>query len=281
MSDVFMRNVLNKPECTEYILQVILDKKDLRIEDVVVQKDFKNLQGRSAILDCVALDQEGIQYNIEIQQEKEGASEKRARYHSGLLDMNTLNAGEKFEKLPESYVIFLTQGDILGEQQPICHIERTVKETGKEFPDKAHIIYVNTEICEDTELGRMLHDLHCSEPDEMYSEILAQRVKDLKKTWRGVENMCREMDELIEEICSEERILARQEGKEEGQKIGEKLGKKLGKKQGKKLGKKEAKREIALAMIERGMSIADISEIVKVSGERIQKWVKTKPHPVG
>ncbi len=156
--------------------------------------------------------------------------------------MNTLNAGEKFEKLPESYVIFLTQGDILGEQQPICHIERTVKETGKEFPDKAHIIYVNTEICEDnvifltqgdilgeqqpichiertvketgkefpdkahiiyvnteicedTELGRMLHDLHCSEPDEMYSEILAQRVKDLKKTWRGVENMCREMGE--------------------------------------------------------------------------------------
>ena len=147
--------------------------------------------------------------------------------------MNTLNAGEKFEKLPESYVIFLTQGDILGEQQPICHIERTVKETGKEFPDKAHIIYVNTEICEDIELGRMLHDLHCSEPDEMYSEILAQRIKDLKKTWRGVENICREMGELIEEICSEERILARQEGKEEGQKIGEKLGKKLGKKQGK------------------------------------------------
>ena len=79
--------------------------------------------------------------------------------------------------------------------------------------------------------------------------------------------------EKFEKLPESYVIFLTQEGKEEGKKIGEKLGKKLG--------KKEAKRESALAMIERGMSIADISEIVKVSGERIQKWVKTKPYPVG
>ena len=54
MSDVFMRNVFKKRECTEYVLQVIMDKKDLKVIDQVLQKDYKNLQGRSAILDCVA-----------------------------------------------------------------------------------------------------------------------------------------------------------------------------------------------------------------------------------
>lgn len=59
MSNVFLRNVFKKRECTEYVLQVIMDKKDLKVIDQVLQKDYKNLQGRSAILDCVARDSEG------------------------------------------------------------------------------------------------------------------------------------------------------------------------------------------------------------------------------
>ncbi|HIQ99298.1 MAG TPA: hypothetical protein IAB23_06430, partial [Candidatus Scybalocola faecavium] len=55
MDDIFMRNVLKKQECTEYILQVIMEKKDLKVQEQVIQQDYKNLQGRSAILDCVAI----------------------------------------------------------------------------------------------------------------------------------------------------------------------------------------------------------------------------------
>lgn len=59
MDDIFMRNVLKNQDCTEYILQVILENKQLKILDQVLQKDYKNLQGRSAVLDCVAKDSEG------------------------------------------------------------------------------------------------------------------------------------------------------------------------------------------------------------------------------
>lgn len=114
MSDIFMRNVLKQTDCLEYVLRVILDKGDLRIVDQVLQKDYKNLQGRSAVLDCVARDAGGKLLNLEIQQESEGASPERARYHSALLDMNTLNPGEDFEKLPESCVIFVTGNDALA-----------------------------------------------------------------------------------------------------------------------------------------------------------------------
>ena len=48
MSDVFMRNVFKQRECTEYVLQVIMGRKDLKVLDQVLQKDYKNLQGRSS-----------------------------------------------------------------------------------------------------------------------------------------------------------------------------------------------------------------------------------------
>ena len=77
-----MRNVLKEQGCTEYILQVIMNQKDLQVLEQTLQKDYKNLQGRSAILDCVARDERARQFNVEIQGDNEGASPERARYHS-------------------------------------------------------------------------------------------------------------------------------------------------------------------------------------------------------
>ena len=82
MQDIFMRSVFQKRACVEYVLRVLLDRPDLKVEEHVVQMDYKNLSGRSAFLDCVARDAENRRYNVEIQQRTEGASPKRARYHS-------------------------------------------------------------------------------------------------------------------------------------------------------------------------------------------------------
>ena len=50
---------------------------------------------------------------------------------------------------------------------PIYHIDKQIKEVGESFPDEAHIIYVNSKKQEDTELGRLMHDLHCRNADEI------------------------------------------------------------------------------------------------------------------
>ena len=67
MSNIFMRNVFKQRECLEYVLQVIMEKQDLKVIDQIIQKDYKNLQGRSAIMDCIARDSEGKQFDVEIQ----------------------------------------------------------------------------------------------------------------------------------------------------------------------------------------------------------------------
>ena len=245
MSDIFMRNVFKKRECLEYVLQVIMEKQDLHVIDQIIQIDYKNLQGRSAVMDCVARDSTGKQFDVEIQQDNEGASPKRARYHSGLMDMNTLNPGQDFEELPESYVIFITRDDILGYGLPIYHIDRQIKELEEAFQDEAHIIYVNSRKQDDTELGRLMHDLHCKKADEMHSPILAKRMYELKETQKGVELMCHEMEKIYSE------------GMESGEKRGE----------------LKAKKETALSMAEEGMNIQKIARLVKVSEKDVQKWI--------
>ena len=128
MSDILARNVLKDRECCEYILRIIMNDSMLTVLDNQVQVDYKNLHGRSAVLDCVAKSGDGRLFNVEIQQEDEGAIPKRARYHLGLMDMNVLNPGEFFDKLPETYIIFVTQDDTLGYKLPIAHVDRIIKE---------------------------------------------------------------------------------------------------------------------------------------------------------
>ena len=242
MSDTFMRNVFKHIECVEYVLQVIMDKKDLHVVESVVQKDYKNLQGRSAILDCVARDVEDKRYDVEVQQKNEGASPKRSRYHSGLVDMNTLEAGHDFDELPDSYVIFITRGDVLGLGLPVGHIDRKIEEVDQAFEDGSHIVYVNAAMQnEKTELGRLMHDFHCKDASEMYSEVLARRVRELKETEEGVYSMCQEMDEIYNE--------------------------------GMLLGEKKAKKATAISLAEMGLPVEQIARGVKESVSIVQAWI--------
>ena len=245
MNDIFMRNVLKEISCTEYILQVIMNRTDIKVIDQTLQKDYKNLQGRSAILDCVARDAENNFFNVEIQGENDGASPKRARYHCGLLDMNLLNPGEPFDSLPETYIIFITKNDVLGYNRPISHIQRRINETEDIFQDGQHILYVNSKKQDDTELGRLMHDLHCEETDEMYSNILSTRVHQLKETAEGVNQMCQELEEIYNE----------------------------GEQSGVQKGELKKARETTLALLEMGMSAEQIAKAVNLSIETIQNWI--------
>ena len=159
--------------------------------------------------------------------------------------MNTLNPGEDFAELPETCVIFITGKDTLGNGLPICHVERKIEETGENFKDESHIIYVDAGKQEDTELGRLIHDLNCKNADEMYSRVLADRVRELKETEEGVEAMCREMEKIY------------QEGREEGIVTGE---------------MKKA-RETAISLAEMGITVEKIAQAVRMSVTIVQDWI--------
>lgn len=201
MSDMFMRNVLNILECAEYVLRVITENDDLELTEVVVQKDYKNLQGRSAVLDCVAV--------------------------NGRKEMEVEN-----------------------EVAPILHIKRTVRETGRDYNDKSEIIYINARMKENTDLGRLMHDFPCTKAEDMYSKVLAERIRVLKETQEGVEIMCKEMDKIY--------------------KAGELIGEERGKEKG--------KYETAMKLLELGAREDMIAEAVGHSVEEIKRWKNDMKH---
>lgn len=173
-----------------------------------LQHGISNLQGRAVRLDILAVDDSGKIYNIEVQKNDHGAQAKRARYNSSLLDANITEAGNQYENLKETYVIFITENDVMQAGHPIYHIDRIVKETGKNFNDEAHIIYVNAQIQDETALGKLMHDFFCVNADNMKYSILAERVRYFKETKKGVVDMSSVMEELIEE--------GREKGEKEG-----------------------------------------------------------------
>ena len=206
LDDDFMNKVFEDKACAEFLLQIILQRSDLKVAQVHVQHEVKNLQGRSARLDILAVDEENRVYNIEIQRDDRGASVKRARYNSSLLDANITEPGEQYEKLNETYVIFITEHDVLKGGRPIYRIERTVQETGESFGDGTHILYVNAQMKDDTALGQLMHDFSCTSADEMHYQILADRVRYFKEDKEGVATMCKIMEDMKNEAAKRNSI---------------------------------------------------------------------------
>ena len=203
LDDDFMNKVFEDKACAEFLLQIILQRSDLKVAQVHVQHEVKNLQGRSARLDILAVDEENRVYNIEIKRDDRGASVKRARYNSSLIDANVTEPGDEYEKLNETYVIFITEHDVLGDGHPIYHIDRTVRETGALFGDESHILYVNAQIKDDTALGQLMHDFSCTSAEEMHYQILADRVRYFKEDTEGVATMCKAMEDMRNEAARE------------------------------------------------------------------------------
>ena len=133
----------------------------------------ENLVNCSVRLDILATDSVGTKYNIEIQRSDKGAGRKRARYNSSMLDANLLQKGEDFSELPETYVIFITENDVMGKGLPLYPVERYISVTGERFEDGAHILYVNGAYRGDSPIGRLMHDFGCVDPSDMYYDVLA------------------------------------------------------------------------------------------------------------
>ena len=94
-----------------------------------------------------------------------------------------------------------------------------------------------------------MHDLHCKDASDMNSKVLAERVRELKETQKGVEFMCREMEQIYSEGI--------EEGIEKGIEKGE---------------LKKAK-DTALSMALDGMKIDKIAQYLKVNPKLVQEWI--------
>ena len=195
-------------------------------------------------LDVLATDSTGRKINVEIQRSDKGAGRKRARYNSSMMDANLLRKGEKFDELPETYVVFITEHDVIGKGRPLYHIGRYIFDTNESFDDGSHILYVNGAYRDETPIGKLMHDFSCTAPDDMYYGELAERVRFFKESKEGISIMCKVMEDMRNESLKE----------------------------GMERGVKEGMKKAALRMLQAGKyALEEVAEISGLSLEDVKK----------
>ena len=217
LDDVFMTACLqDNIKAVEFIIQIIMDDKRIRIVEMRVQREIKNVYGRSVRLDVFAKDDKGKIYNLEFERSKDGADPRRSRFNGALIDGNAIPAGSTALDLPEVYVIIIAEKDISEYPHPLYHVDKTLRETGEPYDDGMYPIFVNASyVNKDTELGRLMHDLSCTKASDMYYPILAEQVRYFKETEGGLQYMCKVLEEEREDGRAEGRIEGRKEAIEE------------------------------------------------------------------
>lgn len=283
LDDIFFNAVFaDSKECTQLVLRIILDMDDLTVISVNTQDTVRNIYGRSLRLDVLAKDDTGRMYNIEVQRADDGADARRARYHSSLLDASISEPGKKFTELVDTFVIFITENDVMKAGEPVYHIDKVVRETRKSFEDGTHIIYVNGAYESDNDIGKLMHDFRSIDPDDMYYDDLAVRSKQLKREEGGGTNMSSIYYELIDKAVNEAVNKAVHETEqrvrletEQRVRLETEQRVRLEAEQKANQEAKEKTVEIAAGMLAMGtISHEDIARITKLSAEEVEQIAK-------
>lgn len=251
IDDTFMRGLFrdNLP-LAELVLRIIIGKPDLTLTTCETQADMKRVTGaRSLCLDAYATDSTGKKYDIEVQRSDNGADLHRARYHSSVMDVENLDEKQDYRELPDTYVIFITEHDYYKAGKPVYMIQNMNLALNQPFDDGAHILYVNGEYRDDSDIGKLMHDFNCTDASDMNFELLAEKTRYLKENPKGVREMCKVMEDLREESYAEGRA----EGMEQG--------------------KIEQAMVMAQKLSRKGNSIEEIAELVGFSTAAVKNWL--------
>lgn len=215
LDDDFMRIVFQDDlQLAQFVLRIITGIDDLVLSCEDTQYELKRHGSRSVCLDVHGVDTNGQVYDLEIQRSNTGAEPERARYHSSMIDVVNLKPKKPFKTLPTSYVIFITEHDVFGDDELIYEFERINTRTGKPLKDRSHIVYVNTEYNhpdDKSKLAELARDFRCKRAADMRLQELAERVRFFKETEEGVSQVCEAIEKIKNEAVEEAVLLEKYE----------------------------------------------------------------------
>ena len=192
---------------SQEILRILTGIDDLVLTEDITQYDLHRLVGaRSLFLDVLGTDSKGRKYNLEIQRKDESAIPQRARYHSSAMDVEFLNSSANFDDLPITYVIFITENDVRGEDRAVYSFEWVDTLSGRPLGDGAHIIFANAAYNkkgDDSDIAKLMHDFKCNEVKDMRLASMKKRTRYFKNNKKGVKKMCKVFEEVAKEAAKE------------------------------------------------------------------------------
>ena len=196
-SDLFSSVVFEDIKAVEDVLRVLTGIRDIHVIQVIPQKSKRNLYGHGVVLDIWAEDSKERQYTMEIQMSENEDHLRRSRFIQSLIDTRGFESGEEYGKLPELYIIFITEKDFLNVKTGVKRVVRVIEGTTCRVENGVHEIFVNLEYStENDDVNELLKCIkNTKEEVEVKGlENLVRRVNYLKNEPGGVQYMCKTME---------------------------------------------------------------------------------------
>ena len=107
---MFCKVLQNNPDICKELTELILGRK---IGDIISPENQKAIQitgdSHGVRFDVYFEDDRDTIFDIEMQQSKIQYLAKRTRYYQGMIDLNHLEKGAKYEQLKNSYIVFISR----------------------------------------------------------------------------------------------------------------------------------------------------------------------------
>ena len=195
--DVFMNAVFLDKDACQYVVRTITGMQNVRIIDSRPQHNIKCIATRSAILDVLAQDADGTLYNIEFQRADSENHARRVRFYGALVDSSFVPKNAKFADVPNLICIYLSKTDIWKQGRSVYRVKKTFEGTDIPYNDGLEIIYANAAIDDGTAISRLMQYFQNADPTNGNHAALSARVRYLKTTEGGNEDMC----EITQKYC--------------------------------------------------------------------------------
>jgi len=170
------------------VIKSLLNIEVKKISYPEVQKAINPFYDSKGIrMDVLAQDGKTL-YNIEMQNTTPPSLPLRMRYYQGLLDVDSLMKGQKYDNLCQSYVIFICKKDPFGQKRPVYTFTNTCQEDFSLIHnDKSVKIYYNVSAWEsdgNSERRSLLRYIDSGVATNGFTRRLQELAEEVKNTNR-------------------------------------------------------------------------------------------------
>lgn len=259
---IFSKTMELYPGLCRQLLELILDIKIKEISYPEREKTIETrIDGKGIRLD-VFVEEKGTNrsFDVEMQVTNSAHLAMRVRYCQGLIDMNSLKRGQHYSALKESFIIFICPFDRFKQGRHFYSFsERCDQDHSLTLNNKTHHIFLSTKGTRDDvlpDIKAFLNYVDSGIVSGKFVEDIAHAVDSVKSNQKVRHDfMTLQMALLEERLEGEQRGLA----------------------QGIELGRNEEREALALKMLHKGKSFAEVHEFTDLSISRLEQLANFHP----
>ena len=274
-SDFIFKKVMSRKRICKHLLEELLQIEIADINYIEAEKTIEpDYTSHGIRLDIIVADDKNTHYNLEMQVKNNKNPNtnthvlpKRSRYYQALLDFDLLQAGQPYDLLPPTYIIFICIFDFFEKGNYVYTFKkRCLEDLELELPDEATTMLLNTKGTHG-EISKDLKSFYDYLNNHIVTTDFTKQIDD-EISYLKLDTKVRREFMLMEARLLDER----REGIAEGEAIGMAKGEAIGMAKGEAMGVTNANIATAKRMLSKGCySLQDIAELTDLSLANVEK----------